>query len=170
MSGSRSREPVEALNRCQNQLEAPFAGRVCETCMAAGYESRSSARRSGSICPDTHSGIPNVQVTDTCRCASQNGYEIASSSARYQGPISPIATVFSGIATSRPRVCETCIVPRHHAVLGKARVRRSLRAHDRLGQGAVVSHVAAVVCIDDPDDHRRCDRLGPAVILPRGDR
>ena len=41
---------------------------------------------------------------------------------------------------------------------------------DRLGQGAVVSHVGAVVCIGDPDDHLRNDRLGPVVILPNGDR
>ena len=52
----------------------------------------------------------------------------------------------------------------------RSRPRRSLREHDRLGQGAVVSHVAAVVCIDDPDGHRRNDHLGLDVILPRGDR
>ena len=50
------------------------------------------------------------------------------------------------------------------------KLRRSLRAHDRLSHGAVVTHVAVVFCIDDSDDHWRNDRLTPAVILPRGDR
>ena len=53
-----------------------------------------------------------------------------------------------------------------NAFLGSSipsRLRRSLRAHDRLTLAAFASHVAASVCIDASGDHPRSDRLSMAV-------
>ena len=59
------------------------------------------------------------------------------------------------------RVCETCERPS-----SRRRLRRSLRALDRLRQRAVISLVAVSLCTGESGDHPRNDRLSMAVTLP----
>jgi hypothetical protein len=59
------------------------------------------------------------------------------------------------------RVCETCERPS-----SRRRLRRSLRALDRLSQRSVISLFATSLCTGDSGDHRRNDRLSIAVTHP----
>ena len=122
-------------------LEIPslFAWRVCETCMGPG----SSPSRVCETCTHASSSsrIERQLEHEPVRCTP------APLRAHFRWNEAYLAKIFQAA--------------------GKARVRRSLRAHDRLRSTPAISRAAVVVYTCESGDHQSNDRLSHCVLVPR---